>query len=115
MRLCPTARVLKGGFLIKLSEVEPLADGLSRRTYLHPGDPRYLLKLQVRELPGHKGRFRRKLRAEPSNTREMNGYADVLKRMGRKMDFMSEVYGLDDTDLGSALRVDNVAYGAEEA
>lgn len=101
--------------MIDLSSATVVGEGAQRRAYIHPEDDSYLLKVQVRPFEAWRHWYDRPLKVPSSNDREILGWANVARMLGRHERFLSRVLGLENTSEGPALLVENAACGAAEA
>ncbi|MEM9437563.1 MAG: YrbL family protein [Pseudomonadota bacterium] len=101
-----------GESMIDLGKATILGEGNLRRTYVHPDDPRLLLKVQVRSFNTKKHWYDRPLKVASSNERELLGWAEVVSGLGRHEPFLTRVLGLENTSEGPALLVENAAADA---
>lgn len=88
---------------IHLSDKSPLSKGMERRCYLHPNDPRLVVKV-----PLHSG-----VSECQANEDELRGY-QLLKEDNITLDFISHCYGFISTDLGKGLLCDCIRDDNEE-
>lgn len=83
----------------------------TRDTFRHPHDPRYVLKLETRPRPRRTKWYQRSIKVPPSAHRELDGYADMLKRLGRHEPYICRILGLEQTDRGPAVLAENATLG----
>lgn len=101
--------------MIELHEDLLIGRGTARDTYRHPEHPNLVLKIDARPVAGRLRWYERPPRIPPSYQRELDGYAVLLGRLGRHHDFISRVYGLEDTSLGPAILAENAVFGYADA
>jgi len=97
--------------MIELTEDLLIGRGTARDTYRHPHQPDLVLKVDARPVKGRLRWYERPPRILPSYRRELEGYAVLLARLGHHHDFISRVYGLEETNLGPAILAENALFG----
>lgn len=101
-----------GDTVITLRDEDCLGRRQTRETYLHPHDPTLVLKVQTVFMHRKKHWYDLPVTVKPSFQRELEGYADLLCRLGRHAPFLSRVHGLEQTNKGLAVLAENVTVGA---
>lgn len=94
---------------LQLTDSLYVSSGNGRQLFIHPEDPTKCVKVQFqpagyrisRLVPG------KWIEIPPSNQREIKGYRDVRSRLKRNPHYMTNVYGLQETNLGMGLLVEN--------
>lgn len=109
------ARSPRGPRVIALAKASPIGMGNGRSTYIHPTLPDRILKIEGAPVAGRRRWYERPPKIIPSNQREIDGHAQMVARLGKPHDFVTEVFGRTDTDLGPALLAENAVFGLEDA
>jgi hypothetical protein len=100
--------------MIDLTGATKLGSGNGRTTYLHPDDPKLILKIETEPVKGRLRGYERPPNIRPSNYREIEGYSAMILRLGRTHDFVTRVYGWETTIAGPALLAENAAYALDD-
>lgn len=100
--------------MITLQDATPIGQGNGRSTYLHPSDPSLILKIEREPVKGRLRWYERPPKIKSSNYREIDGYSQMILRLGGPEDFVTGVYGWAETDIGPALLGQNARFGIEE-
>lgn len=95
--------------------MSPIGQGNGRSTYIHPTLPDRILKIEREPVKGRRRWYERPPKIKPSNMREIEGHAQMVRRLGQRHDFVTDVYGWAETDLGPALLAENAFFGLEDA
>jgi hypothetical protein len=100
--------------MIDLSCALILGVGNGRTTYLHPDDQNLILKIETEPVKGRKRWYERPPIIRSSNHREIEGYSVMILRLGETYDFLTRVYGWEDTSAGPALLAENATSGLDD-
>jgi hypothetical protein len=101
--------------MITLDDSLLLGRNQTRDVFQHPDFPDRVLKIEKRAAPGRLRWYERPPKIEPSMTRELNGYADMMIRLGRHEPFVARIMGLESTSQGTAILAEHAAYGASRS
>jgi hypothetical protein len=100
--------------MIDLSCALILGVGNGRTTYLHPDDRNLILKIETEPVRGRTRWYERPPIIRSSNYREIEGYSAMILRLGETKDFLTRVYGWEETNVGPALLAENATIDLDD-